>query len=162
MQAGFTRGNPVVQALHTYTHHTKVVNDVQYHPQIPSMLGTVSDDLTAHILDTRASSTTSVRQTNPEGHKDAINSIAFNGFSEFIFATGSADKSIGVWDLRNLSVKLHALESHQDCVTSLEWHPMEEAVLGSASYDRRIIFWDLSKVGDEQTPEDAEDGPPEM
>ncbi|KAI7586925.1 hypothetical protein KC346_g17349, partial [Hortaea werneckii] len=32
----------------------------------------------------------------------------------------------------------------------------------SSSDDRRVIFWDLSRAGMEQTPEDAEDGPPEM
>jgi WD40 repeat protein len=34
--------------------------------------------------------------------------------------------------------------------------------LGSASSDRRIHIWDLSRIGEEQTPEDAEDGPPEL
>lgn len=54
------------------------------------------------------------------------------------------------------------MEGHNESVTSLEWHPTEEAILGSASYDRRIIFWDLSRVGEEQSPEDAEDGAPEI
>jgi WD40 repeat protein len=54
------------------------------------------------------------------------------------------------------------LESHSDSVTSISWHPFEEAVLASASYDRKIAFWDLSRAGEEQTPEDAQDGPPEL
>ncbi len=97
-----------------------------------------------------------------DGHQDAINALSFNPASEYVLATGSADKTIGIWDLRNLNYKLHALEGHQDSVTSLSWHPFEEAILGSSSYDRRIIFWDLSRVGEEQTPEDQEDGPPEL
>ena len=28
--------------------------------------------------------------------------------------------------------------------------------------DRRLHVWDLAKIGDEQSPEDAEDGPPEL
>lgn len=28
--------------------------------------------------------------------------------------------------------------------------------------DRRLNVWDLTKIGEEQTPEDAEDGPPEL
>lgn len=58
--------------------------------------------------------------------------------------------------------KLHSLEGHGDAVTSLAWHPHEEAILGSGSYDRRVIFWDLSRVGEEQLPDDQEDGPPEL
>lgn len=77
-------------------------------------------------------------------------------------ATGSADKTIALWDLRNLKATLHALEGHTDSVTSLSWHPFEEAVLASASYDRKIMFWDLSRAGEEQTPEDQQDGPPEL
>jgi histone-binding protein RBBP4 len=77
-------------------------------------------------------------------------------------ATASADHTIGIWDLRNLKAKLHSLEGHADAVTSLAWHPHEEAILGSGSYDRRVIFWDLSRVGEEQLPDDQEDGPPEL
>lgn len=137
------------------------MNDVQHHPYHPALIGTVSDDLTLQILDLRhESSSRSALQT--QGHDDAINALSFNPASEFILATASADKSIGLWDLRNVKIKLHALEGHQDAVTSIAWHPFEEAVLGSASYDRRIMIWDLSRVGEEQTPEDQEDGPPEL
>lgn len=145
----------------TYTHHMAIVNDVQHHPHHEALIGTVSDDLMLHILDTRSESTlTSAVKT--KAHEDAINVLSFNPVSEYILATGSADKSIGLWDLRNFKYKLHSLDGHQDAVTSLSWHPFEESVLGSASYDRRIVFWDLSKVGEEQSPEDHEDGPPEL
>ena len=127
-----------------------------------SLIGTVSDDLTLQILDTRNPTTTSSATQAVNGHSDAINALAFNPASEYIVATGSADTTIGIWDLRNLKSKLHVLAGHQQAVTSLSWHPFEEAVLGSSSYDRRIIFWDLSRVGEEQTPDDAEDGPPEL
>ena len=138
------------------------MNDVQFNPKISHLIGTVSDDLTLQIIDTRESRTTASAMIAEDAHQDAINSLSFNPTSEFILATGSADKTIGIWDLRNLKIKLHSLIGHQDSVTSLEWHPQEESILGSSSYDRRLIFWDLSKVGEEQTPEDQEDGPPEM
>ncbi|KAI9822481.1 MAG: Histone acetyltransferase type B subunit 2 [Pycnora praestabilis] len=157
----FTKGDRALQPTRTYTHHSAIVNDVQHHPLHGALIGTVSDDLTLQIIDTRQSSTTS-STSQGSGHQDAINAISFNPASEYILATGSADKSIGIWDLRNLKYKLHALEGHQDSVTSLAWHPFQEAILGSSSADRRIVFWDLSRVGEEQTPEDAEDGPPEL
>ncbi|KAI9846335.1 MAG: Histone acetyltransferase type B subunit 2 [Sclerophora amabilis] len=157
----FSKVKKSVGPQRTYTHHSAIVNDVQYHPHHNSLIGTVSDDNTLQVLDVRESSTsTSVVQGS--GHDDAINALSFNPASEYILATASADKTVGIWDLRNLHFKLHALEGHLDAVTSLAWHPFEEAVLGSASYDRRILFWDLSKVGEEQTPDDQEDGPPEL
>src|SRR5437762_9759544 len=53
-------------------------------------------------------------------------------FRSYLLATASADKTIGIWDLRDLRFKLHSLEGHVGPVTSLSWHPFEEAVLGSA------------------------------
>ena len=158
----YTSTNKALHPTRTYTHHSAIVNDVQYHPKHPFLVGTVSDDLTLQVLDTRQADDTKSALQATDGHTDAINALSFNPASQFILATGSADKSIGIWDLRNLKIKLHALSGHQESVTSLAWHPFEEAILGSASYDRRVVFWDLSKVGDEQTPEDAEDGPPEL
>lgn len=126
-----------------------------------SLIGTVSDDLTLQILDIRQASTTEAT-VKTTGHTDVINALAFNPASEFVLATASADKTIGLWDLRNMKDKLHSLEGHADAVTSLAWHPFEEAILGSGSYDRRVIFWDLSRVGEEQLPDDQEDGVPEL
>ena len=154
--------NKALHPTRTFTHHSAFVNDVQYNPKLPQLVGTVSDDLTLQILDIRDSETNRAAIAARDGHQEEINSLSFNPASEFILATGSADKTIGIWDLRNLKIKLHSLIGHQDSVTSLDWHPQEESILGSASYDRRIIFWDLSKVGEEQSPDDAEDGPPEM
>ena len=145
----------------TYTHHSSIVNDVQYHPLVESILGTVSDDLTLQILDVRKPDHTASSLT-ALGHSDAVNALAFNHASQFLVATGSADKTIGIWDMRHLKVKVHSLEGHQDMVTSLAWHPTEEAILGSGSYDRRVIFWDLTRIGEEQLPDDQEDGPPEL
>jgi histone-binding protein RBBP4 len=155
-------GKNTLSPARRYTHHTNVVNDVQYHPISKNFIGTVSDDLTLQIIDTRQESTTSSSLVARHGHSEPINALAFNPLTETLVATASADKTIGIWDLRNVSEKVHTLEGHQDAVTSLSWHPKQAGILGSASYDRRIIFWDLARVGEEQQPDDQEDGPPEL
>lgn len=53
-------------------------------------------------------------------------------------------------------------ESHVDEVLHVAWSPMNPTIFASASSDRRINIWDLSQIGVEQTPEDQEDGPPEL
>lgn len=122
----------------------------------------MSDDQTLQIVDVRHSETGKAAVVARRGHLDAINALAFNPNSEVLVATASADKTIGIWDLRNVKEKVHTLEGHMDAVTSLAWHPTEAGILGSASYDRRIIFWDLSRVGEEQLPDDQDDGVPEL
>lgn len=158
---GYKKDHIVLSPKATYTHHTAIVNDVAYHPTHDQFFGSVSDDHTLQLVDLRMTDHTQSSQKTT-AHSDAVNAIAFNPKSDYVIATGSSDKTVALWDMRNLSTKLHSLEGHTMDVTGLQWHPHEESVLASSSADRRIIFWDLSKIGEEQTPEDAEDGPPEL
>jgi histone-binding protein RBBP4 len=73
-----------------------------------------------------------------------------------------SDSTIAVWDLRNMSKPISQLLGHTDQVFKLEWSPFNESILGSCSADRRVALWDLSRIGQEISPEDAEDGPPEL
>jgi len=58
--------------------------------------------------------------------------------------------------------RIQTLRGHTDQVYNVEWAPHNESVLASCSSDRRVGIWDLSRIGMEQTQEDAEDGPPEL
>lgn len=71
-------------------------------------------------------------------------------------------KTIGLFDMRKMNDTLYSLESHEGEVSQVAWSPHEDPILASAASDRKIIVWDLSQIGKEQTPEDAEDGPPEI
>ena len=144
----------------TWKHHRATVNDVQHHPKHRSFIGTVSDDLSLQILDSRIAEDRALWKA--DAHADAVNCLAFHPTWETMVATGSADHTIGIWDLRSLDKKLHSIEAHKEDVIKLEWHPHDPPVLASASYDRRVNVFDLSRVGEEQTPDEAEDGPPEL
>jgi len=126
------------------------------------LFASVSDDKQLLIWDTRNPDTAKASQVVTEAHNGEINTVAFSPQSEFLLVTGGADQNINLWDNRNLSNKLHCLQSHQDELISLAWSPFHPTVFCSASFDRRINIWDLSKIGEEQTPDDAEDGPPEL
>ncbi|KAK7541198.1 WD40-repeat-containing domain protein [Phyllosticta citribraziliensis] len=157
----FNKNDPTIRPARTFEHHTAIVNDVQHNPINPFLLGSVSDDLTLQILDTRQE-TNKVALHRKDAHADAVNCLAFHPHWESIVATGSSDHTVGLWDLRFLDKKLHSLENHTQTVINVDWHPTDSAVLASASVDKRINFWDVSKIGEEQTPEEAEDGPPEL
>jgi histone-binding protein RBBP4 len=161
IKAGFNKADSSVTPTATYTHHSATVNDVQYHPIHNFLIGSVSDDLTWQIIDTRME-THKKPLYKKQAHADAVNGIAFHPEFEMTMATGSADKTVALWDLRSFDKKIHSLEGHRDAVMSLQWHPQDTSILASSSYDRRICMWDLSKIGEEQTPEEAEDGPPEL
>lgn len=76
--------------------------------------------------------------------------MAFNPFNEWIVATGSADKTVTLFDLRNVTTKLHTFESHTEEVFQIGWSPKHETILASCGADRRLMVWDLSRIGDEQ------------
>ncbi|KAL5372773.1 hypothetical protein DPSP01_013242 [Paraphaeosphaeria sporulosa] len=162
IKSGFSKGNTSIAPLTTYTTHTSIVNDVQYHPIHGFLIGSVSDDRTWKVTDTRVESHKVALYSKENAHADALNSIAFHPEYESIFATGSADSTIGLWDLRNFDKKLHSLQHHSKDIIELQWHPQDPAILASSSYDRRICMWDVTRVGEEQTPDEAEDGPPEL
>lgn len=97
-----------------------------------------------------------------KAHDGDINCLAFNPVQEYLLATGGADHTVAIWDMRNLKSRVHTLEGHADQVYMVQWAPFNETILGSCSADRRVHVWDLSRVGQEQSEEDAEDGPPEL
>lgn len=150
-----------VDAKNVFTGHTAVVEDVAWHVLHDSIFGSVSDDQKLMIWDTRQNTTTKPQHII-DAHTAEVNCLAFNPFSEYILATGSADKTVAMWDMRNLKMKLHSFVAHKDEIFQVQWSPHNETILASSGTDRRLHVWDLSKIGEEQSPEDAEDGPPEL
>jgi WD40 repeat protein len=72
-------------------------------------------------------------------HPEAIRSIAWSPDGTRL-ATGSADKSIRIWDGTTLN-PLFLMEGHQGWVESVAWSP-DGITLASASRDGSIRFWD--------------------
>lgn len=142
-----------------FTASKDIVNDVAWQNVSNEYLfGIASEDKNFYYYDTR--------QEGPsityDIHEHPINSVVFSPKSEYLFATGSSDKSIVLSDLRYIKKRLHTLIGHSDAVTSLHWSPHDDRVLASSGGDRRVILWDISKIGEEQSQEDAEDGAPEL
>ena len=164
LEKDFSLDSKMVAPARTFTHHSATVNEVQFHPTLGNNLfGSVSDDLTMQLIDMRTKTNDRAAIIFKNAHNDAINTLAFHPTLDKLFATGGADKTIGIFDLRFADHgKIHSLEGHKDVITKVDWHPSDTSIIASSAEDRRVIFWDLSRAGMEQTPEDAEDGPPEM
>nr|XP_039268179.1 histone-binding protein RBBP4-like [Styela clava] len=150
-----------LDAKRIFRGHSAVVEDVAWHLLHESLFGSVADDQSLMIWDTRSTSSDKPSHT-VSAHAAEVNCLSFNPYSEFILATGSADKTVALWDLRNLKLKLHSFDSHKDEIFQVQWSPHTETILASSGTDRRLNVWDLSKIGEEQSNEDAEDGPPEL
>jgi len=150
-----------IDALRILKGHTSVVEDVAWSNHHEYLLGSVGDDRQLLIWDLRDSADKPT-QIVEAAHKADINCLSWNVFNEFVLATGSGDKTVALWDVRNLKQQLHSFQGHADEIFQVQWSPHNETILASASSDRRVNIWDLSKIGEEQSQEDAEDGPPEL
>ncbi|VEL31318.1 unnamed protein product [Protopolystoma xenopodis] len=89
--SGMTLDGHELDALAVFTGHHSVVEDVSWHLLHGTVFGSVADDNKLMIWDTRSQNRNKA-QHQVDAHTAEVNCLAFNPFSEFIIATGSADK----------------------------------------------------------------------
>lgn len=152
-----------VEAAGTFTGHSSSVGDVSWHSTRDYMLASGGDDKQLMIWDTREADRSKPAQ-QVEAHGLGILAVAFSPASEHLILSGSHDKTVALWDLRSLrpAGRLHSFEQHADEVLNVAWSPHNPTMFASSSSDRRVHIWDLARIGMEQSPDDAEDGPPEL
>ncbi|KAF4797899.1 histone-binding protein RBBP4 [Turdus rufiventris] len=142
--------------------HEGEVNRARYMPQNSFIIATKTPSADVLVFDYIK------HPSEPgKGHgkllgKVATNTIGYKCMCKEYREHIKEKKTVALWDLRNLKLKLHSLESHKDEIFQVHWSPHNETILASSGSDRRLNMWDLSKIGEEQTTEDAEDGPPEL
>ena len=71
------------------------------------------------MWDTRAEGTKP--SFSVEGHTAEVNAISFNPFNDLLLATGSADRTVALWDIRQNDKAVHVLDKHADEVYYFEW-----------------------------------------
>ncbi|KAM5550082.1 hypothetical protein ABKV19_001162 [Rosa sericea] len=148
----------VLYPMHVFERHESVVNDVSWHSKNGNLFGSVGDDCQLMIWDLR----TNQAQDSVKVHEKEVNYLSFHPCNEWVLATASSDTTVGLFDMRKLTVPLHALSGHTEEVFQVEWDPNHDTVLASYAGDRRLIVWDLNRIGDEQLEGDGDDGPPEL
>ncbi|KAG2022679.1 histone acetyltransferase type B subunit 2, variant 2 [Coprinopsis cinerea AmutBmut pab1-1] len=155
----YTKAKTTIEPTTIFRGHTSVVGDVDWHRSQENVFASVGDDKLLMLWDTRSSSKP---QYEVQAHDSEILALSFSPATDHLLITGGADKTVVLHDIRAPSKKLHVFESHTDEILHLAWSPHNPTIFASASGDRRINIWDLALIGQEQTPDDQEDGPPEL
>jgi hypothetical protein len=76
------------------------------------------------------------------GHTDSVSSVAFSPDGKTL-ATGSADKTVRLWDVTTHHQIGNPLTGHADSVSSVAFSPDGKA-LASGGYDQTLRLWDAS------------------
>lgn len=90
------------------------------------------------------------QQVSSEGlrkgsHEDAVIALSWNKLHHQVIASGSADKTIKLWDITKSSThecNASTFTHHRDKVQCVEWHPKEGTLLATGSFDRTVALLD--------------------
>lgn len=66
----------------------------------------------------------------------------FRFYDERLFATGSDDFTVALWDLRNMKQKLRVLHGHSNWVKNIEYSSKDK-LLVTSGFDGSIFTWDI-------------------
>jgi histone-binding protein RBBP4 len=154
--------NECLSSLYVFRGHKGVVEDVEWSHCHAAIFGSVGQDRQLLIWDNRKDRTTAPSMKLENAHPADVCCLSFNPFSEFLIATGSADQTIAIWDLRSLKTKVHSLDGDMGEVMRVKWSPSDPSILASSGTDSRMAIWDLSRVDSILDPDDLVDGPPEL
>ncbi|KAI9122481.1 hypothetical protein K1719_006321 [Acacia pycnantha] len=124
-----------------------LVNCLAFNPFNEWVVATGSTDKTVKMFDLRKINTA---LHTFDCHKEEVFQVGLNPKNETILASCCLGRRLMVWDLS------------REEVFQVGLNPKNETILASCCLGRRHMVWDLSRIDEEQTPEDAEDGPPEL
>lgn len=79
----------------------------------------------------------------PTAHDNCVNVITF--LDHFIFATGSDDKTVRLWDIRNMSANIAVLCGHKGWVKNVEFD-RHSYQLFSIAFEDGVRVWDMNHL----------------
>ena len=84
------------------------------------------------------------------GHNAEINSIDLYPENEFLYITGSGDKTAALWDLRKPELKMHSFIHHKNSILNVKWNNKRCNIFASSNCSFfihskiRLVLFDIS------------------
>ncbi|ODV91784.1 hypothetical protein CANCADRAFT_366 [Tortispora caseinolytica NRRL Y-17796] len=82
---------------------------------------------------------------NPNRHTDSVLSLSSNIHHRNFLASGSADETIKIWDLKTLAAVSSLDKIHKNKICAVQWSPhgQNDTVLLSGSFDKNVCVTDV-------------------
>lgn len=96
------------------------MEDVCWNHHNENVFASVSDDRRLLLWDMRERLPTA----SIEAHMAEIMCVDSSPFDSNLLVTGSADRSVAVWDTRNVKCKLFSLRGHKEEVNQIRFSPL--------------------------------------
>ncbi|KAH0503172.1 Histone-binding protein RBBP4, partial [Microtus ochrogaster] len=150
--------------------HEGEVNRARYMPQNPCIIATKtpSSDVLVFDYTKHPSKPDPSGECNPDlrlrGHQKEGYGLSWNPNLSGHLLSASDDHTICLWDISAVPKEGKVVDAktiftgHTAVVEDVSWHLLHESLFGSVADDQKLMI----KIGEEQSPEDAEDGPPEL
>ena len=123
------------------TDHTGIAYEAKWNYRNSSQIASVGGDGTCRILDLRQPIGTNRINTSSE-----ILSVDWNKYRDTVLVTGSVDRQVNVWDIRNGSVPVSCFSDHQLAVRRVRFSPFSDSLILSASYDMTVKLWSVGTM----------------
>lgn len=136
--------NKISQAAPTYTvtKHSTEGFALDWSRQVPGKL--LSGDCNSKILLTSYQNGGWTTDNKPyEGHTDSVEDIQWSPYEKEVFASGSVDKTIRIWDARKKNKSVLNVQAHTTDVNVISWSKVVSYLLASGSDDGTFRIWDL-------------------
>jgi len=125
--------------------------DMDFHPFIPNMIATASDDTKAYVTQFPMGGLTE-NITDPtvtlQGHGKKVQLAKFNPSANSILATGSFDRSVRVWNIETSSC-VSTFDQFSDNVYSMEWN-QNGSLLACTGKDKKLRIFDPRQTEEAQ------------
>ncbi|KAK7679819.1 hypothetical protein QCA50_017145 [Cerrena zonata] len=131
--------------IQLFKSHNGIINDLSHNANATSIFGSVANDYTAQIQDTRSSLEDEPAIQIRYSHHQ--NSILFHPDIPTLVATGGKDNIVSLYDLRNTNEPVRKFFGHVDSVVGIKWDNIyDPSSLISWGLDNRVIIWDLNQL----------------